>query len=97
VIDIGTVTSDGYYGTFSKTWSPPNQGDYKIIASFAGDDSYGSSSAATAVSVGPTPTTPSIPETVVPDYTMTITYAAIAIIIAVAIVGLLIFLALRKR
>jgi hypothetical protein len=34
---------------------------------------------------------------VVPDYTMTIVYAAVAIIVAVAIVGLLVFVALRKR
>ena len=42
--NIGTIMTDGYYGTFSKTWTPPIQGDYKIIASFGGDDSYSSSS-----------------------------------------------------
>jgi hypothetical protein len=96
-VDLGTVTTDGYYGTFSKSWIPPAEGDYKIVASFAGDDSYGSSSASTAVSVGPAPETPTTPATVVPDYTMTIVYAAVAIIVAVAIVGLLVFVALRKR
>ena len=63
-IDLGTVTTDGYYGTFSKTWIPPAEGDYKIIASFAGDESYGSSSASTDVSVGSaaTASTPIEPE-----------------------------------
>ena len=46
-IDIGTTTTDGYYGTFAHAWTPPEEGTYKIIASFAGDDSYGSSGAAT--------------------------------------------------
>ena len=42
-------------------------------------------------------TTPETPQVVVPDYTMTIIEAAIAIIIAVAIVGLLLFVAVRKK
>ncbi|MCZ2807758.1 MAG: PQQ-binding-like beta-propeller repeat protein, partial [Candidatus Bathyarchaeota archaeon] len=49
VIDIGTVTTNGYYGTFSHAWTPPEEGVYTITASFNGDDSYGSSTAATAV------------------------------------------------
>jgi len=55
VIDIGTTTTNGYYGTFSHAWTPPDEGTYEIIASFAGDESYGSSGAATAVNVGPAP------------------------------------------
>ncbi|UCC58926.1 MAG: PQQ-like beta-propeller repeat protein [Candidatus Bathyarchaeum sp.] len=54
-IDIGTTTTDGYYGTFSHAWTPPDEGTYKIIANFIGDDSYGSSGAATGVTVGPAP------------------------------------------
>jgi hypothetical protein len=52
-VDIGTTTTEGYYGTFAHAWTPPDEGTYKIIASFEGDDSYGSSGAATAVVVGP--------------------------------------------
>ena len=96
-LDLGTVTTDGYYGTFSKTWTPPAEGDYKIIASFAGDDSYGSSAAATAISVGPAAEAPENPQTTVPDYTMTIVYAAVAIIIAVVISVAIAVLLLRKR
>jgi len=54
-IDIGTTTTDGYYGAFGHEWTPPDEGKYKIIASFEGDDSYGSSGAATFVTVGPAP------------------------------------------
>jgi len=95
VIDIGTVTSNGYYGTFSQAWTPPNEGNYEIMASFAGDDSYGSSAASTAISVGPAPTVPEPqPQVIVPDNTQTIIGTGIAIIIAVAAVGILLF---RKR
>ena len=55
-VDIGTTTSSGYYGTFGIAWTPPDEGTYEIIASFEGDDSYGSSGASTFVSVGPAPT-----------------------------------------
>jgi hypothetical protein len=98
VVNIGSVTTSAYFGTFELAWTPPNEGTYRIIASFAGDDSYGSSSAATALLVGPVAAVPETAQTVVPDYTMTIVYAAIAIIIAVvlavAIVGILV---LRKK
>ncbi len=97
---IGTVTSDGYYGTFSKTWTPPIEGDYKIIASFAGDDSYGSSAAATTMSVGPTSTASvtTVPIEAAPDYTMTIIAGVISIIVAVVIaVALATIFILRKR
>jgi hypothetical protein len=98
VIDIGSTTTNGYYGTFSMAWTPPNEGLYTITASFAADDSYGSSSAATAVSVGPAPATPEPqPQASVPDYTMTIMYAAIATIAAVVIGFTIAILILRKR
>jgi len=95
VIDIGSVTTNGYYGTFSKEWTPQAEGTYEIIASFAGDDSYGSSAASTAVSVGPAPDPIQFPEQIAPtDYTMTIISGVIAVIIAVAIVGILLY---RKK
>jgi hypothetical protein len=96
--NIGTVTTSAYYGTYEMAWTPPAEGTYKIIASFAGDDSYGSSAAATAVTVGPAPTQITIPEQPAPpDYTMLIIGGVIAVIIAVAIVGVALFFALRKR
>ncbi|UCC58594.1 MAG: PQQ-binding-like beta-propeller repeat protein [Candidatus Bathyarchaeum sp.] len=53
--DIGTATTNGYYGTFGYEWTPPDEGKYEILAAFAGDDSYGSSGATTYVTVGPAP------------------------------------------
>jgi hypothetical protein len=96
--NIGTVTTDGYYGTFEMAWTPPAEGTYKIIASFAGDDSYGSSGAATAVSVGPAPEQITIPEQVAPiDYTTTIVEAAIAIIVALVIAMAIAVVLVKKR
>jgi outer membrane protein assembly factor BamB len=98
VTDIGTTTTNGYGGTFAMAWTPTKQDTYTIMASFAADDSYGSSMATTGVTVGPAPTTPETPEIPTPvDYTMTIAYAAIAIIIAVVIAVAVAVLLLRKR
>ena len=52
-IEIGTVTSD--LGGFRYEWTPPKEDLYLITASFAGDDSYGSSWAETGLLVGPAP------------------------------------------
>ncbi len=101
VYDLGSATTDGYYGTFSMAWTPPAEGTYKIIATFAGDDSYGSSAAATAVLVSPATATPTPVVTAAPINAATpndlMTYmvaGVIAIIIAIAIVGILL---LRKK
>ena len=97
-IDIGTVTTNGYYGTFAKEWTPPAEGTYEIIASFAGDESYGSSAASTTISIGPATAPIEIPEQVVPpDYTMTIIYAAVAIIVAVVIAIAIVGIVLYKK
>jgi hypothetical protein len=97
LVHIATVTSDAS-GTFGYTWAPPITGDYKITATFAGDDSYGSSWAQTYASVVKAPATPETPtQAPIPDYTMTIIYAAIAIIIAVVIAVAVAILLLRKR
>jgi hypothetical protein len=98
VIDIGSTTTNGYYGTFSYAWTPPKEDTYTITASFAGDDSYGSSTAATGLLMGPAPASPTPTPTeqpqAAPDNTPTIIGMGIAIIIAIAIVGILM---LRKR
>jgi hypothetical protein len=97
-VNIGTAITSAYYGTFEMAWTPPAEGMYKIIASFAGDDSYGSSGASTAVSVGPAPpdTTPTV-NTQVVDNTPVL-YAVvgigIALLVAVALVGLILY---RKK
>jgi outer membrane protein assembly factor BamB len=49
-VQIGQVTSD-ISGHFSFMWTPSGQGVYKIAATFAGSDSYGSSYAETSAGV----------------------------------------------
>ena len=95
VIDLGTAVTNGYYGTFSKAWTPPAAGNYEIIASFVGDESYGSSASATAISVSPAPQEPEPqPQTAIPDYTWAILGGVIAVLIALAIATVLI---IKKR
>jgi len=96
VIEIGTTTTNGYYGTYSYAWTPELEGKYQIIAAFAGDDSYGSSSASIDINIGATATTvaPTATPLSMPPYEMYTIGAAIAVIIAIALVGLLI---LKKK
>ncbi|MCZ2807757.1 MAG: PQQ-binding-like beta-propeller repeat protein [Candidatus Bathyarchaeota archaeon] len=97
VYDLGTVTTNGYYGTFSHAWTPPEEGVYTITASFNGDDSYGSSTAATAVSVGPAPAAPIEPEPEEePAYTA-IDLAIIAAVVVAIVIGIVNLWALRKK
>jgi len=99
--DIGTTTTNGYYGTFSMAWTPTKQDTYTIMANFAGDESYAASGAATSVTVGPKAETSNnntggsaTPATDFTPLYYSVAAAAIAIILAVAIVGLLLY---RKR
>ncbi|PVX27658.1 MAG: hypothetical protein CW716_01150 [Candidatus Bathyarchaeum sp.] len=94
-IDLGTITTEGYSGTFGKTWTPTEQGTYKIIASFAGDESYGSSSATTWVTVGPAA---SAGGTIEPESALISTEVSIALaVVAVVAIGALAFVFLRRR
>jgi hypothetical protein len=94
IIDIGTVTSDSS-GLFSTLWSPEVTGKYTVYATFDGSDSYWGSYAATTIgAVEAVATVTPEPQQVIPDYTLAIIGSTIAIILAVAIVGLLI---LRKQ
>jgi outer membrane protein assembly factor BamB len=93
VIDVGSTTTNGYYGTFTQAWTPPDEGTYTIMASFAGDDSYGISSGATGLTVGPAPAPyPTPPEAPTPiDYTALLYGILIAVIIAIVLALVLIF------
>jgi hypothetical protein len=86
--NIGTATSDAD-GMFSFTWTPDAQGSYNVVATFAGSESYWPSYAESSFAVGAAVKTPEIPQIVIPDYTNTILGSAIAVIIAVAVVGAL--------
>jgi PQQ-like domain len=93
-VHIGDVTSDSS-GMYKFMWTPEISGAYTVIASFAGSKSYFSSTSETAVTVSEAaPTASPYPIVALPPIETYIVAGVIAIIIAIAIVGLLI---LRKR
>jgi hypothetical protein len=91
-IDSATSDASGFY---SVDWIPDIEGKYTIIATFQGSKSYWPSYAETAFVVDeahPTPTQQ--PIAALPPTEMYILGATVAIITAIAILGLLL---LRKR
>jgi hypothetical protein len=100
--DIGSTVTNGYYGTFAIDWTPPEEGTYEIVASFEGDDSYGSSGASTALLVGPAPASGGEiepePEPEPSEQALISTEVAIAIaVIAAVVIGIVAFVLLRRR
>ncbi len=100
-VDLGIATSNGYYGNYELIWTPTMEGTYQIMATFAGDESYGSSGAATAIAVtaepqtSPTPTPTQISlDSVNNNMMIGLGVVGAIIIAAIAIVGLLL---LRRR
>ena len=95
--NIGTATSDTS-GMFTYTWTPDISGDYTVIATFAGSNSYYGSTAETSfhateapqATPEPTPMPQSLSD-------MYILPGIIGIIIAIVIVGAVLFLLLRRR
>jgi len=101
-VNLGDATSSGsgYYNFEVKPdMLSAGPGTYTVIATFTGSDSYGSSSAESAFTINPAPTTEptAIPLSNIATTSDLMTMMAIgvvAIIIAIAIVG---FLMLRKH
>ena len=101
LINLSDVTSDasGHYNLGVNTDTlAAGTGTYTVFSTFAGSNFYGPSNAVSAFTVYSTPTTPADEPQVIPaTATDIVTYlaaATIAIIIAIAIVGILL---LRKR
>jgi hypothetical protein len=76
-VNIGTATTD-LAGNFGFTWSPVNEGNYQIMATFAGSNSYGSSFATTYMAVSPAAATPAPTETLAPTVAPTVAPTATA-------------------
>jgi hypothetical protein len=97
-ITLGTATTDTN-GLFHYTWTTPNvPGDYSVYATFAGTNGYWPSKAVTSMTVQEGPQATAVP-TPAPT-SMTDTYvlgSAIAIIVAIALVGVVLVLLVRKR
>jgi hypothetical protein len=98
--EIGRVTSD-VAGMYKLLWEPPVPGEYTIIATFKGTDSYGSSFAETAIGVTefPSPGQQFEPELTEPMQateaplitTELIAILAVVIIAVIAVAGFYIF------
>ena len=94
---IGTTVSNAY-GAFSYTWTPDISGDYTVIASFEGTESYYSSEASTAFYAGEPAATPtSQPVQAQSAADQYFIPAVGAIIAAIVVVGVVLLLAIRKR
>jgi hypothetical protein len=92
--NIGTTTSDAS-GAFSLQWTPDITGKYTVIATFAGTESYWPSNSETSFAVDPAaPTASPYPVVSLPPTEMYFAASTLAIIIAIAIIGILI---LRKK
>jgi hypothetical protein len=95
--EIGTTTSDAN-GFFRYTWTPDIPGDYAVYASFEGSNGYWPSQAESAFTVmqepEATPGATPMPQSAADLYFVP---AVIGLIVAIAVVGALILLMLRKR
>jgi hypothetical protein len=95
--EIGTTTSDSN-GFFSYAWTPDINGLYTVKATFAGSESYWPSNAESSFAVNAAPATASpYPVTIQPPTETYFAISTVAIIIAIAIVGLIVVMMLRKR
>jgi hypothetical protein len=94
-VHIGTATSDAS-GTFGYMFTPEVPGKYQIIATFAGTNSYYGSFAETYIGVDEAPEETVAPAPVIslPPFDTYLIGTTVAIIIAIAIVGILL---LRKK
>jgi hypothetical protein len=87
-VHIGDVTTD-MSGTFGFMWTPEVPGEYAVMATFMGDDSYGSSWAETHVGVTEAPEELELPEygsDEWPEYPEAPAYTTIDLVLIAAIV-----------
>ena len=94
--NIGTTTTDSQ-GFYSLMWEPDIPGKYAVIATFDGTNGYWPSTAESVFGIDETtPTTE--PEYPLPiDNTMTVIGVGAAILVAIAVVGVVLALLMRKR
>jgi hypothetical protein len=95
---IGDTITD-YDGNYGKSWKPPTEGEYQIMANFEGSESYYSSYATTylVVDPAPTPETPITPEPEPETPLITTELAIILAVVAVAVIGIIGYYALKRR
>ncbi len=92
--EVARTTSDAT-GFYKAAFTPEVPGEYTVVARFAGTNSYYGSYSETAIVVDPAAATPSPqPQITLPPIEMYVVGATVAILIAIAILGVLI---LRKK
>jgi outer membrane protein assembly factor BamB len=95
--EVARTTSDAS-GFFSAEFIPEVPGKYTVVATFEGSGAYYGSFAETAISVEETPqASPTPTPSPAPLTDLYVTGFGIGMIIAIVVVGLLLFLMLRKR
>jgi hypothetical protein len=96
---IGTATTSAENGAFAFAWTPDIPGTYYLYAEFKGSEGYFGSHAETAFVVDEAPETATPPPTSTTGSLadMYILPGIIGIIITIAVVGIILFLMLRKR
>jgi len=97
IYEVGRTTSETD-GTYKLMFTPEVPGEYTIIASFDGSESYWPSSAVTAIGVedapAATPEPTPMPASAADLYFLPM---SVATIVAIIVIGLLLFLMIRKR
>ena len=95
--EVATTTSDSS-GFFKASFTPLVSGDYTVIATFEGSQGYWGSSAETGISVEQAPSATAAPTSAPASMADLYLVPGIAgIIVAIAVVGAIIILMLRKR
>jgi Glucose dehydrogenase len=94
---VGTTTSNAY-GTYSFSWTPDISGDYTVVATFAGTQSYYGSQASTGFyAAEPAATTPPAATPAPSAADLYFVPAIIGVIIAIVIVGAVLALLVTKK
>jgi hypothetical protein len=96
---VGNTTTD-INGNFGIPYTPDVPGTYQIIVKFEGSNAYGPSSATTYLTIGSEPTTQptqTVQQLTLPPTEIYFAISTIAIVIAIAIVGAILFTAIKKR
>jgi outer membrane protein assembly factor BamB len=95
-VHIGNTTSDAN-GMFKLMFTPEVPGEYSIIASFKGSDSYWSSSAETAIGVGEAPQASPTAEPVQASMTDTYVMAFGSVAIIAIVIGFAVLILLTRK
>ena len=85
------------FGFYSLDWEPDIPGKYTVVATFVGSESYYASYSETAFTVTEPEATPEPTPTPASAADLYFVPATAGIIVAIIVVGLLLFLLLRKR